>query len=595
METKSQNSERWLARLLSTEPIDHARGEELLRELYVAAGMPPPKAFLWHTSPLDAVWTFGALTENHSDLTASFIEHVRQRSDTLAKLKQVQTELQSRLGVGSWAEAPAAVGPWHSASAGFGTVNPLQLLPTKIKNAQVSFVMKTAGLEAYQTRSEFDTALQPLQAAERQVFGHHGDGILAYGAANARAESLRQWMGRTIYNEYSYMDMARDEMFAQKHGASPPRMLELCWELAAAVGLWWPFANAVVLAERPIEVQHDEKGALTFVFADGWKGEPYASRTREPSKAKAKAGKADELLSLELPRDHQERLAFLRKRSPNLRLYDRYVAGEREQVWRELVDLGPDVRTTAHITDALAVAYETMTRVDANVKTIIQRLEGLGYAFQTEAGSHEANQAQMKGVFEQFSGLFKAAGVAQGMERMFETLTAAGSRKPKDTKAHPHVPPDGGTWKKLRKLEKAAGPLPLSLRAFYDVVGEVNLMGSHAAIAVPQSSVAPDPLVVHGLDDALAQLDMDEPEDGELYLAIAPDDLHKANVSGSDPYSIRLPAPVADTLVEYENHGVTFVEYLRIVFAWGGFPGWENADAVAPPEVAQLREGLLPI
>src|SRR5206468_3508947 len=192
--------------------------------------------------------------------------------------------------------------------------------------------------------------------------------------------------------------------------------------------------NAVVLAERPIEVQHGEKGALTFVFADGWKGEPYAARTRETPKAKAKAGKADELLSLELPRDHQERLAFLRKRSANLPLYDRYVAGEREQVWRELVDLGPDVRTTAHIADALAVAYETMTRAEANVKTIIQRLEGLGYAFQTEASNYEAGQAHMKGVFEQFSGLFKAAGVAQGMERMFEGLTAAGSRKPRDAK-----------------------------------------------------------------------------------------------------------------------------------------------------------------
>ena len=527
--------------------MDRARGEELLRELYTAAGLAAPQYFLWHTSPLAAVWTFGALSENQTELTAAFIQHVRQRSDTAAKLKHVQAELQSRLGVSSWPEAVTAVGPWQSLSAGFGGLNPLQLLPTKIKNAQTSFVIKTAGMDALLKRSQMIAGLEPLQALERQVFGHAGDGILAYSAANAGADALRQWMGRTIYNEYSFLDMARDQIFAEEHGAPPPPVLSACWQLAATVGLWWPFTNAVVLAERPVEIQRGSQGALTLIFADGWKAEPYAPRTAP--RTKARAVKADELLSVELPRSPEDRIALLRKRSPKLPLYDRYVAGERDQVWRELVDLGPDVRATANLADALAVSYETMARVEANIQTIVQRLNGLRYAFETSPGKT----------------------------------------------GRPHIPPAGSTWKALRKLEKTAGSLPLALRAFYDVVGEVNLMGFHPALAPRQSSVAPDPLVVFGIEDSREALDGQETDDGALYLPIAPDDLHKANVSGGDPYSIRVPAPVADTIIEFEPHGVTFVEYLRIAFAWGGFPGWENADAIAPPEIGELSKGLLPI
>jgi hypothetical protein len=71
--------------------------------------------------------------------------------------------------------------------------------------------------------------------------------------------------------------------------------------------------------------------------------------------------------------------------------------------------------------------------------------------------------------------------------------------------------------------------------------------------------------------------------------------LHKANVSGGDPYAIFVPAPVADAPVEFEPNSVNFVEYLRLVFAWGGFPGWKNGDAILPAEIKELRDGLLPI
>jgi len=178
------------------------------------------------------------------------------------------------------------------------------------------------------------------------------------------------------------------------------------------------------------------------------------------------------------------------------------------------------------------VAYDTMDRVRQNVETIIGRLRGMKYRFEEK----------------------------------------------------PRTPPGAKTWKLLQRLEAKAGPVPLSLRTFWEVVGEVNLMGSHESVNPEGGPVGADPLVVYGVRS--------EMEDYEEII-IAPDSLHKANTSGGDPYSIGLPAAVADAVLEYEPHGIGFVSYLRLAFAWGGFPGWENADAVQPAELESLKRGLL--
>lgn len=53
---------------------------------------------------------------------------------------------------------------------------------------------------------------------------------------------------------------------------------------------------------------------------------------------------------------------------------ERYVSGEYEQVWDELVTLGAAVRQDPVYTDALAVARETMRRARANIDRLIPRL-----------------------------------------------------------------------------------------------------------------------------------------------------------------------------------------------------------------------------
>ena len=51
---------------------------------------------------------------------------------------------------------------------------------------------------------------------------------------------------------------------------------------------------------------------------------------------------------------------------------------------------GASVRTDPLAADALAVAYETMTRVDANIRTLVARLTDMGFEFTTPDGQRRA-------------------------------------------------------------------------------------------------------------------------------------------------------------------------------------------------------------
>jgi hypothetical protein len=62
-----------------------------------------------------------------------------------------------------------------------------------------------------------------------------------------------------------------------------------------------------------------------------------------------------------------------------------------------------------------------------------------------------------------------------------------------------------------------------------------------------------------------------------MFVGLAPDDLHKDNTSGGDPYGLQLPNPSADFILMYERHNMLFVPYLRLaILNWGGFPGLEG-------------------
>jgi hypothetical protein len=331
-------------------------------------------------------------------------------------------------------------------------------------------------------------------------------------------------------------------------------------------------------------------------------------------------------------------------------LLEKYQDGHREQVWQDLIQLGGAVRRPEYLSDAKAVARETMLRARQNVETLITRLHEIGYEFQTSEMSRYESSARM-GQALQFAGgiadMAAALGALQnpqtsGLLSMIQKLTGKASAQKqsppappppaKDPLHHPDIwsRPDKKTRQELDQFEKTiSGPLPLSLRAWCEEVGSVSLMGSHPALGLregrsdqpvrvmmaggptrfasaaqkagieiiselPRSGneveVLGDPLVVQPYFD-----EWDDEDDLELdELSLAPDADHKANQSGGDPYTMKVPNAAADGMF-LDGNNLHFVEYLRVVFRYGGFPGFANAKQRPSKELTFLAEGLLPI
>ena len=156
------------------------------------------------------------------------------------------------------------------------------------------------------------------------------------------------------------------------------------------------------------------------------------------------------------------------------------------------------------------------------------------------------------------------------------------------------------TTKDLARFIGTFGPLPVSLHVFWTVVGSIHLGPewqedegpSYGACALEDegiSLVALDPLQVSAPDFGW-ELEEYEAERAEKHpelapssfsVPIAPDFLHKQNISGGSPYAIELPPSNAwemlDPQVLDEGHDEPLVSYLRRAFSYGGFPLLEVA------------------
>ena len=238
---------------------------------------------------------------------------------------------------------------------------------------------------------------------------------------------------------------------------------------------------------------------------------------------------------------------------------ERYRSGDLVQVWTEIVAVGPDLWLDARtLKDAGAVAQETMRRARANVERLVELLPSVGYVFA---------QYDEQPVFEA---------------------------------------PDAGIVGQLDVLEGRIGALPLALRAWYEEVGRVNLVGSHPEweYAYDDALVVDAPIDYVSSEYELWEADRGtERERSRFVIDLAPDYLHKANVSGGVPYGVEVPSRSGDCLLIGEHHQTTFVNYLRIAFRWGGFPGWDRGavdgwarPATSPPVVLrELADAMQPL
>lgn len=553
---------KWHDKLLSTDPVDRERAEAAIRAVYRAAAMPEPKRFLWCASPLDAAWSALVLIGKDKNYNHAVYEDIERSKSGKDKLAKARASVAGRLGIGE----EEVEGYFGKAFYRADDANP------------VSAKLQEGITDAWLARAEGgDTFLAPHAGGpfkplhdleqrlhfEGEVRGGHS--LYRQALAEAGGKHLAILGGRSaqhrLYGSFAYISVAIDEALAEAGKFEPTELQRAMWAAYDECGLWWPCYEGVVLSERPIAADVVADGPR-MEWSDGFTlgGKPDDKRIDPVASAPAAVAARPRVLDHPLPRDQAERISFLREQS-SLPFLDRYLAGDHESVWSELIALGPEALSDKHAADALAVAYETMHRVNANVATIADRLKHMNYRF-VYPGSE--------------GGLF-------------------GLRK---ARAHePHVAPPSDAFSKIAELEQTiGGPLPLSLRAFFELVGEVNFNGDHPSLAPAQSDLTPDPLMVCGVDDAIAMIESeDRDEDEPLTIDIAPDALHKANISGGGPYAIIVPDAAVDAHLDEEPNDVGFVAYLRIaILDWGGFPGWADSEGPRPPELDRLREGLVP-
>jgi hypothetical protein len=218
---------------------------------------------------------------------------------------------------------------------------------------------------------------------------------------------------------------------------------------------------------------------------------------------------------------------------------ERYVAGECESVWEEVVALGPRAIDPAVAPAVDALARETMHRALRNVEALKSLLPTIGWRFK-----------------------FPMSG------------------PPSDHCVHARPQPD--VAEKIAALEELCGPLPASIRAWWEVVP------------------LPDPLVVDPIEAVIAEFREWESDAEYRRLVprfrapLAPDELHKDDISGGVPYELELPSSAADGALLNEWHNATFVAYLREAFRWAGVPGWSRAAHTAA-RVAAIQRELVPL
>jgi hypothetical protein len=238
--------------------------------------------------------------------------------------------------------------------------------------------------------------------------------------------------------------------------------------------------------------------------------------------------------------------------------FERYQQGEHRQVWAELIALGEQVRREPLYSDAGAVAQETMRRVRTNVETLVARLHRIEYRFGLLSPAHSLS-------------------------------SRAGRPQPHPEFTAPHIPPAPDVGEQLRRAEETFGPLPLSLRAWYEIVGSADFRGHHPVWVELIDST--DPFVIEPLEPLLQDQgfpSLGDPPRYTAWLSLFPDFCCKEYYAGVGPIYALLPWPEADTPLWFEGQEISpvswpgagrpfqLVEYLRFcLLQWGGFPGFD--------------------
>lgn len=231
-----------------------------------------------------------------------------------------------------------------------------------------------------------------------------------------------------------------------------------------------------------------------------------------------------------------QKVEWYSKRSGDL--FARYRSGQFEAVWREIRlhrRIAGDFRE-----EILEVAEETMRRVARNADLISERLRAKGWR------------------------------------------ALNGELRPEPASG------DAAVFERIEAITRS--PVPPSLLAFWRIVGGIDWVWNYRSeeslpdldVDLPMDEMDPlcvDPAkaIEYLFEEWEEQRNQPDPDlVGPFRLWLAPDYLHKANISGGAPYGIELPSFEADPLFAYERHELPFIDYLRLSFRWVGFPGLDE-------------------
>lgn len=247
--------------------------------------------------------------------------------------------------------------------------------------------------------------------------------------------------------------------------------------------------------------------------------------------------------------------------------YDRYLQGAYQEVYDELLTMQEQVFDEPIYAEALAVAREMMRRVRHNIEVLIPRLQEMDYDFGAGFFDEEDSPELVAHIMED-APIFR--------------------------------PPDEKTPHQVARLEQLVGPLPLSLKCWYEEVGSVNLIGLFSdqdnEAFERDDGVKWDPLFIYSAEIAVQMATLHS-ESGawrrDPTLSLSPDRWFKYSYGGSGAYSVRLPCRAFDAPLLLEEHHSTFVNYLRICLRWGGFPGLASEKRLSPRVRDFLTKDLL--
>lgn len=220
--------------------------------------------------------------------------------------------------------------------------------------------------------------------------------------------------------------------------------------------------------------------------------------------------------------------------------HQRYLAGEHESVWRELIALGPRVTEPILRSDARAVTREIVDRSFHNLRLLKTRLDDAGYMF----------------------------------EQPFDALREA----------------QGSDASSIAYVEHMLGELPLILREWYGRIASVDFRQHRHQLygtAEYREAAHGKALVGLGLNPVLLFLPLsrciqmqseiiDECSNSEMVAGKMSNLLPLGGyASNNEPKGVRLPLRSVDGVIYNDGAGdVDFVDELRLAFGWGGFPFW---------------------